>query len=82
MLAIELSTDMEEMFRSVSQATGRPLADLVQEAMDRFLEDWEDLKDAQDAQAVLEAYRRNPGPVFTLEEAMERYDVTQKELTP
>ncbi|MBF0163801.1 MAG: hypothetical protein HQL97_13285 [Magnetococcales bacterium] len=82
MLAIEMSTDMEEMFQSVSRETGRPLHDLVHEAMDRFLEEWEDLKDAQEAAKVLEEYRRNPGPVFTLEEAMERYGVPQNQLAP
>ncbi|MBF0213380.1 MAG: hypothetical protein HQM00_07440 [Magnetococcales bacterium] len=70
MLAIELSSDTEEMFRSVSQATGRSLSELVQEAMDRFLEDWEDLKDAQEAVKVLEEYRRDPARALMTDDVL------------
>ncbi|MBF0614795.1 MAG: hypothetical protein G8237_14015 [Magnetococcales bacterium] len=70
MLAIEISPDMEEMFRSVSLATGRSLSELVQEAMDRFLEDWEDLQDAQEAGKVLEEYRRDPARAWSTDDVL------------
>ncbi|WP_130472887.1 hypothetical protein [Candidatus Magnetaquicoccus inordinatus] len=58
MMAIELPSDTEEMFQSVSRETGRPLKELVQEALDRFLEEWENRQDAEDARIALEEYER------------------------
>ncbi|MEO5331439.1 MAG: hypothetical protein H7839_05395 [Magnetococcus sp. YQC-5] len=49
MLTIELPSGTEEMFQSVSKETGRSLNELVQDALDRFLEAWEDQQDAADA---------------------------------
>ena len=82
MLAIELPSDTEEMFQSVSRETGRSLKELVQEALDHFLEEWEDRQDAEDAKKAVEEYHRNPGHPFTLDDAMARYGLTQEELTP
>ncbi|HAT50872.1 MAG: hypothetical protein HQL07_14180 [Nitrospirae bacterium] len=59
MLAIELSADVEEMFRTVSQKTGRPLDELVQEALDRFLEEWEDQRDAVEAQQLYREFKED-----------------------
>lgn len=82
MLAIELSSDTEEMFQTVARETGRSMKELVQEALDRFLEEWEDRQDAEDAKKALEEYRRNPGQPFTLDDALVRYELTREELTP
>lgn len=59
MLAIELSADVEKMFRTVSQKTGRPLDELVQEALDRFLEEWEDQRDAVEAQQLYREFKED-----------------------
>ena len=70
------------MFQSVSRETGRSLKELVQEALDRFLEEWEDRRDAEDAKKALGEYRRNPGQPFTLDDALVRYGLTREELAP
>ncbi len=59
MLAIELPSDTEEMFQSVSRETGRSLKELVQEALDRFLEEWEDRQDAMDADRLYREFRES-----------------------
>ncbi|MEO5341330.1 MAG: hypothetical protein H7837_12585 [Magnetococcus sp. MYC-9] len=70
------------MFQSVSRETGRPMKELVQEALDRFLEEWEDRQYAEDARKALEEHQRNPGQPFTLDDAMVRYGLTQEKLAP
>ncbi|MEO5332999.1 MAG: hypothetical protein H7839_13350 [Magnetococcus sp. YQC-5] len=82
MLAFELTTDREQLFRSVSNETGRPLNELVYEALDRFLEEWEDKQDVDDARKALQEYQRNPGMPFTLDDALDRYGLTREELAP
>ncbi|HIJ83058.1 MAG: hypothetical protein HW380_581 [Magnetococcales bacterium] len=57
MLAIELSTDMVDMLQVVSESTGRPLKELVQEALNRFLEEWEDQQDATEAQQLYREFK-------------------------
>ncbi|MBF0462566.1 MAG: hypothetical protein HQL87_14375 [Magnetococcales bacterium] len=59
MLAIELPSDTEEMFQSVSRETGRSLKELVQEALDRFLEEWEDRQDAMDADRLYREFKES-----------------------
>lgn len=82
MLAIEISADMENMLQSVSELTGRSLKELVQEALDRFLEEWEDQQDAVEARQILEKYHAQPGKPFTLDDALNRYGVSREELVP
>ena len=59
MLAIDLPSDTEEMFQSVSRETGRSLKELVQEALDRFLEEWEDRQDAMDADRLYREFKES-----------------------
>ncbi|MBF0152291.1 MAG: hypothetical protein HQL64_00910 [Magnetococcales bacterium] len=80
MLAIELSPDTEETFRLLSEETGRPLNELVQDALDHFLAEWEDQKDVEYAKKTLEEYQRNPGQPFTLDDALNRYGLSREEL--
>ncbi|MBF0098728.1 MAG: hypothetical protein HQM04_08020 [Magnetococcales bacterium] len=81
-MTIAIPADMEEMFQFVAKETGRPLEELVREALDRFLEEWEERQDAEDARIALEEYRRNPGAAFTLDDALTRYGMTRGELAP
>ena len=59
MLAIELSSDTEEMFQTVARETGRSMKELVQEALDRFLEEWEDRQDAEDADRLYREFKES-----------------------
>lgn len=59
MLAIELPLNTEEMFQSVSRETGRSIHELVQEALDRFLEEWEDRQDAVDADCLYREFKES-----------------------
>ena len=69
MLAIELPSDTEEMFQSVSRETGRSLKELVQEALDRFLEEWEERQDAAEAARRYREFKESgDSPTFTSEE--------------
>ncbi|MEO5331449.1 MAG: hypothetical protein H7839_05445 [Magnetococcus sp. YQC-5] len=65
MLAIELSSNTEALFQSVSRETGRPLNDLVQEALNRFLEEWEEQQDVMDAGIALREYEQTGGVPWT-----------------
>lgn len=52
MHTIQLTHDMEAMFRSVARKTGQSLDQLVHEALDRFLEEWEDQQDSEEVQRL------------------------------
>ncbi|MBF0152198.1 MAG: hypothetical protein HQL64_00420 [Magnetococcales bacterium] len=56
MYAVHLPTDMEEMFQSIAKKSGRTLDELVQDALGRFLVEWEDQQGAleKDLQGALE----------------------------
>ncbi|MBF0098724.1 MAG: CopG family transcriptional regulator [Magnetococcales bacterium] len=69
-MTIAIPADMEEMLQFVAKETGRPLEELVREALDRFLEEWEERQDAEDARIALEEYRRNPGSALPLDDVL------------
>ncbi|WP_130472110.1 hypothetical protein [Candidatus Magnetaquicoccus inordinatus] len=58
-MTIAIPADMEEMFQFVAKETGRPLEELIREALDRFLEDWEDRQDAIDADRVYREFKES-----------------------
>lgn len=63
MSAITVPDDLEEMLQFVARQTGRPLEELIREALDQFLEEWENQHDAKDAHLALEAYQREGGGI-------------------
>ncbi|MBF0132895.1 MAG: hypothetical protein HQL75_09965 [Magnetococcales bacterium] len=75
MLAIELSADTEEMFQMVSQKTGRPLDVLVQEALDRFLEEWEDQQDVVEAQQLYREFKEGGEPGISWKDVKSSMDL-------
>ncbi|MBF0308473.1 MAG: hypothetical protein HQL56_02935 [Magnetococcales bacterium] len=80
MLAIELSPDMEEMMESVSRETGKSMKELVREALDRFLEEWEDRHDAIVAERVQVAYLKSPGSFATMDDVLEEAGLSRDDL--
>lgn len=65
---INLSQDIEKRLFTISQEMGRKEDDLIEEAIITYLEDFEDIKDAQ------ERLSNPPDRYFTLEEVEEELD--------
>ncbi|MBF0425732.1 MAG: ribbon-helix-helix protein, CopG family [Magnetococcales bacterium] len=59
MHTVQLTDDMEEMFRAVAAQTGRPLDELIRDALNHFLEEWEDARDAEDAERAYHAFEES-----------------------
>ncbi|MBF0098726.1 MAG: ribbon-helix-helix protein, CopG family [Magnetococcales bacterium] len=58
-MTIAIPADMEEMFQFVAKETGRPLEELIREALDRFLEEWEERQDAMDADRAYREFKES-----------------------
>ncbi|MBF0427829.1 MAG: hypothetical protein HQL94_02805 [Magnetococcales bacterium] len=80
MQAIELPNDMEKMFQSVSRDTGRTLNDLVQEALGRFLEEWEDRQDAVDATRLYREFKESGEAGIPLDKLLQDVGLTRSDL--
>ncbi|MEO5370493.1 MAG: hypothetical protein H7833_10540 [Magnetococcus sp. DMHC-1] len=59
MHAIHIPTDMEEMFQFIANKTGRSLDDLIQDALDHFLVEWEDQQDAIEADRLYREFKES-----------------------
>ena len=80
MLAIELPSDTEEMFQSVSRETGRSLKELVQEALDHFLEEWEDRQDAAEAARRYREFKESGEVGISLDDMIRELGLTRSDL--
>ncbi|MBF0437333.1 MAG: hypothetical protein HQL77_18485 [Magnetococcales bacterium] len=80
MLTITLPDDLTEEFQLMAEATGKTLPECVIGTIRRYLEEQEDRQDAEDAQKVLEEYRRNLGRAVTMDEVLREYGLTREEL--
>ncbi|MEO5341304.1 MAG: hypothetical protein H7837_12440 [Magnetococcus sp. MYC-9] len=80
MLAIELPSDTEAMFQSVSRETGLSLKELVQEALDRFLEEWEDRQDAAEAVRRYREFKESGEAGISLDDMIRELGLTRSDL--
>lgn len=72
MLSVRLPQEMEQRLDSLCAKTNRPRSYFVKQALEKYLEDEEDLADAM---AAYEEHLRTGGEVYTLEEMKSRYDL-------
>ena len=69
MLAIRLPEDMERRLSDLAKSTGRTKTYYAREAIARYLED---LEDVYQAESVLERVRKGQERVYTLDELEQR----------
>ncbi|MBF0369398.1 MAG: hypothetical protein HQL52_08085 [Magnetococcales bacterium] len=75
MQTIQLSQDMEEMFQTLAKETGRPLKELIHEALDRFLHEWEDQQDAEESERLYREYMESGEPGIPWEQVKADMDL-------
>lgn len=80
MHTIPLTKDFEEMFQFIANKTGRPLEDLVHEALDHFLEAWEDQQDAEEAQQLYRAFKESGEQGVSFDEVLKSAGLTRADL--
>lgn len=80
MHTIQLTHDIESMFQTVAYKTGRTLEELVNEALDRFLEEWEDQQDTEEAQQIYREFKESGEPGIPFDQVLKNAGLTRADL--
>ncbi|MBF0159355.1 MAG: hypothetical protein HQL58_07495 [Magnetococcales bacterium] len=76
MVTVELSEEFEQGFSVLSHETGRSVGDLIHDALECFLEEWQDKQDAILADRLLQEFEESGESGIPFEELLKESGFT------